>query len=414
MQCKECNKELGNQINNEHLFACCGLTLQEYALRHHLPLDLLLNADQINQSDDVTQYIKPENSSNQQVQDVLAGLYMADAIQQEGEFSLITLGIRRLEQLLWYQNALQIIGFQFKQEYFYENYSHRVIAKNSLKIPTKFLPARISTRIVNSSDESLLQQISVLIAHVGELHAGYLFIDFPKAEDAQRIEAELAKKHQIRLKPLDVTEHENGQLMRSETLEDTTRLISLLSDYLKEIPNACERFFEQHEEATVVKELVFDSAHFITDHPDKCVNLHGGRYAMNVKVKDHIDPLTGFVLDYGYLKRIAKEKIVDKLDHHNLNYVASELSWRSSTELLNIFIWEKLIEYLPGLTELQIYETSQSHCCFVGPSLDELQKKGGSELLKHFSSDELGKSQLRNQLRNILNQSAQRRLKVIG
>ena len=135
---------------------------------------------------------------------------------------------------------------------------------------------------------------------------------------------------------------------------------------------------------------------------------------MNVKVKDHIDPLTGFVLDYGYLNRIAKEKIVDKLDHHNLNYVASELSWRSSTELLNIFIWEKLIEYLPGLTELQIYETSQSHCCFVGPSLDELQKKGGSELLKHFSSDELGKSQLRNQLRNILNQSAQRRLKVIG
>ena len=40
-----------------------ALTLQEYALRHHLPLDLLLNADQINQSDDVKQYIKPENSS---------------------------------------------------------------------------------------------------------------------------------------------------------------------------------------------------------------------------------------------------------------------------------------------------------------------------------------------------------------
>lgn len=414
MQCNECNKELGNHINNEHLFACCGLTLQEYALRHHLPLDLLLNADQINQSEDVALYIKPENLLNQQVQDVLAGLYMADAIQQDGEFSIITLGIRRLEQLLWYQNTLQIIGFQFKQEYFYENDSHRVIAKNSLKIPTDFLPdrtsARISTKIVTSSDESLLQQISVLIAHVGELHAGYLFVDFPKVEDAQRIESELAKKHQVRLKPLDVTEHKNGQLMRCETLEDTTRLISLLSDYLQEIPNACERFFEQHEEATVVKELVFDSAHFITDHPDKCVNLHGGRYAMNVKVKDHIDPLTGFVLDYGYLKRIAKEKIVDKLDHHNLNYVSAELSWRSSTELLNIFIWEKLIEYLPGLTELQIYETSQSHCCFVGPSLDELQKKGGSALLKHFSSDELGKSQLR----NILDQSAQRRLKVIG
>ena len=131
---------------------------------------------------------------------------------------------------------------------------------------------------------------------------------------------------------------------------------------------------------------------------------------MNVKVKDHIDPLTGFVLDYGYLKRIAKEKIVNRLDHHNLNYIAAELSWRSSTELLNIFIWEQLIEYLPGLTELQIHETSQSYCCYEGPSLEELQKKGESALLRYFVSDELGKSQLR----NILSQNTLRGLKVIG
>lgn len=406
MQCNECNKELGNQISNEHLYDCCGLTLQEYALRHHLPLDLLLNSDQINQSDDSAQYLKPSKSTNQQVQDILAGLYMADAVQQEDEFTFITLGIRRLEQLLWYQQVLQTLGFQFKQEYFYENDSHRVIAKNSIKVPTTFLPPRI----VNSSDESFLQQVAVLVAHIGELHAGYLFIDFPNIEHATRVETELAHKYQIRLKPLAASEYEKGQLMRCETLEDTTRLINILSEYLRDIPNACERFFDRHEKATVVKELVFDSAHFITDHPDKCVNLHGGRYAMNVKVQDHIDPLTGFVLDYGYLKRIAKDKVVNELDHHNLNYVAAELSWRSSTELLNIFIWETLIEYLPGLTELQIYETSQSHCCYVGPSLDELQKNGKSALLRYFVSDELGKSQLR----NLLSQSAQRRLKVIG
>lgn len=406
MRCNECNKELGNQIDNEHLFACCGLTLQEYALRHHLPLDLLLNSDQINQQDDIAKYLKPTQTSTQLAQDVLAGLYMADAITPQGDFTVITLGIRRLEQLLWYQQSLQVIGFQFKQEYFYENDSHRVVAKNSIKVPTSYLPPRI----VNSSDESFLQQIAVLIGHIGELHTGYLFLDFPKIDDVKRVETELAKKYQIRLAPLDASGYEKGQLMRCETLEDTSRLISLLSEYLQDIPNARERFFEQHEEAVVVKELVFDSAHFITDHPDKCVNLHGGRYAMNVKVKDQIDPLTGFVLDYGYLKRIAKQKIVNELDHHNLNYVAAELSWRSSTELLNIFIWEKLIEYLPGLTELQIYETSQSHCTYTGPSLDELQKKGKSALLRYFVSDELGTSKLR----NLLSQSSQRRLKVIG
>jgi 6-pyruvoyl tetrahydropterin synthase/QueD family protein len=406
MQCNECKKELGVQISNQHLYACCGLTLQEYALKHHIPLDLLVNPDQVNQVDCISSYEKPIDVSNQQVQDILTGLSIANALCQEGEFTIITLGIRRLEQLLWYQNILQSIGFKYKQEYFYDNDSHRVIARNSLKIPTAFLPPRI---VCNSSD-SFVYQLAVLVAHIGELHSGYLFIDFPHITDAERIKLELANKHQIRLKSLFASQHDSGKLMRCETLEDTVRLLGLLSEKLKKIPNASERFFTQHEEALVSKELVFDSAHFISDHPDKCVNLHGGRYTMNVKVKDQIDPLTGFVMDYGYLKRITKDKIINHLDHHNLNYVATELSWRSSTELLSIFIWEKLIEYLPGLTELQIFETNQSHCCFVGPSLDELQKKGSSELLKYFKSDDLGKSQLR----NLLNRSIQPKLKVIG
>ena len=333
--------------------ACSGLTLQEYAIRHHLPLDLVLNSDQINQTDDASAYQEPNKNMHQQVQDIIAGLYMAQALKREGEFTVISLGIRRLEQLLWYLKSLQTVGFQYRQEYFYENSGHRVIAKNKLKVPTAFLPPRI----VHSSKESFLQQLTVLIAQIGEIHAGYLFIDFPNRKDAVRVEDELARSYQIRLKHLSVSEHEDGRLVRCETLEDTTRLLNLICMYLKEIPNASERFFESQEQATIVKELVFDSAHFITDHPDKCVNLHGGRYAMNVKVRDHIDPLTGFVVDYGYLKRIVTQKIVNDLDHHNLNYVASELSWRSSTELLSIFIWERLIEYFPGLTELQIFET---------------------------------------------------------
>ena len=406
MFCLECEKDVGIQLSNEHLFTCSGLTIQEYAIRHHLPLDLILNSDQINRVDSVTNYKKPNKTSNRFTQDVLAGLHLANAIKNEDEFTVITLGVRRLEQLLWYLNALQLIGFQYRQEYFYENASHRVIAKNRLKIPTSFLPPKI----VHSSQESFLLQLAVLVAHIGEIHSGYIFIDFPFKEDAKKIENELAKKYQIRFKPLAGSENAQGILMRCETLEDTDRLLNLISNYLQEIPNARERFFESHDRATVVKELVFDSAHFITDHPDKCVNLHGGRYALNVKVSDSIDPLTGFVVDYGYLKRIVKQKIVNELDHHHLNYTASELSWRSSTELLSIFIWEQLIEFLPGLSELQIFETSQSHCSYKGPSLQELQKQGRSALLKYFTSEKFGKSQLR----NLLNSDNLRRLKVIG
>jgi len=106
--------------------------------------------------------------------------------------------------------------------------------------------------------------------------------------------------------------------------------------------------------------------------------------------------LTGFVIDYGYLKSVVKHRVIKYLDHQNLNYVHADLGWRSSTELINIFIWEQLIDYLPGLEELQTYETTQSYCVYRGPSLEEFQNRTGDSLLKHFSNQKLGQSMLRN------------------
>ena len=49
MQCLECGNEVAN-LDNRHLLRCCSLTLQEYAIRHHLPLDLLIDRALINQA----------------------------------------------------------------------------------------------------------------------------------------------------------------------------------------------------------------------------------------------------------------------------------------------------------------------------------------------------------------------------
>lgn len=406
MQCLDCRKDVGSQLTNEHLLACSGLTLQEYALRHHLPLDMILSTDQINQADDISLYRKPGRSVNKLALDVLAGLEMARALKQHGEFTIVSLGIRRLEQLLWYLESLCSLGFQFRQEYTYEDSTHRVIAKNSLKIPSAWLASQIE----QSSTGSFLQRLSILVAHIGEIHAGYLFIDFPESKDAIRISDHLERNFHIHLKHLDASKHENGILARCKTRTDSSCLLSLVKEYLENIPVAKDRFFGKYDQATVVKELVFDSAHFITDHPGKCANLHGGRYAMRVKVRDQIDPLTGFVVDYGHLKQTVSRKVIAKLDHQTLNYVTAGLSWRSSTELLTVYIWENLIEYLPGLTELQIFETDRSYCSYTGPKLHELQKRGQNVLLDYFSSDNLGKSGLR----WLLHQDMRERLKVIG
>jgi 6-pyruvoyl tetrahydropterin synthase/QueD family protein len=202
----------------------------------------------------------------------------------------------------------------------------------------------------------------------------------------------------IELVVLESADSVGGAVVRSHTRTDTERLFACLDSCLRPMPGVQARFHENTPQVTVVKEVVFDSAHFITDHPAKCSNLHGGRYKLQVKVAGRIDPCTGCVIDYGYLKRVVNRRVVEAFDHHTLNYVAAELAWRSSTEMLCVYIWERLIEYLPGMVELQLYETEQSWCHYRGPDLGVFQQQGGSVLLHHFTGMDAGDDELRQQL----------------
>ena len=118
----------------------------------------------------------------------------------------------------------------------------------------------------------------------------------------------------------------------------------------------------------------------------KCKNLHGGRYNIEISIKDRIDPLTGFVIDYSLIKNITKNLVINKFDHKTLNLTCTELAWRSSTEFLAIVIWEILVEYLPSISKIKIFETETSFCEFKGSSLEEFQKNGPSEILNYFKN----------------------------
>ena len=55
MRCLECDTET-ERLDGAHLRECCGLTLQEYALRHGLALDALLAPGQRDLPDDPAAY----------------------------------------------------------------------------------------------------------------------------------------------------------------------------------------------------------------------------------------------------------------------------------------------------------------------------------------------------------------------
>jgi len=391
MKCLECKAELAS-VTNEHLAECCGLTLQEYAIKHHCSLDLLVNESDVNCMDDVQHYALPSEIAGQRANTIMQALLLTQSFTLEQEYWTLHSDIRRLDELLWYARELNVFGIQYRQDYIYSSSSHRVLAENKLKVPVVYEHKFPSAQQYTLSE----LYVAVLVAQCGEYLNSYVYLRLPQTPVIEKLIKQLRDDYQIRWMQLDSLDAQDEILYRTVSIQDAQRLLRVIEPELKQIPCVCDRYFADTEEAVVSKELVFDSAHFITDHPGKCENLHGGRYTLNVKVRGSIDPLTGFVIDYGYLKSVVKHRVIKYLDHQNLNYVHADLGWRSSTELINIFIWEQLIDYLPGLEELQTYETTQSYCVYRGPSLEEFQNRTGDSLLKHFSNQKLGQSMLRN------------------
>ncbi len=70
----------------------------------------------------------------------------------------------------------------------------------------------------------------------------------------------------------------------------------------------------------VSKQFNFEAAHALLGYDGKCKNIHGHSYKMFVTIKgepinDPNNVKNGMVLDFGDLKRIVKNNIVDVYDH---------------------------------------------------------------------------------------------------
>jgi 6-pyruvoyltetrahydropterin/6-carboxytetrahydropterin synthase len=70
----------------------------------------------------------------------------------------------------------------------------------------------------------------------------------------------------------------------------------------------------------VTKEFSFETGHALYGYDGKCKNVHGHSYKLSVTVigvpvtkKDAVK--LGMVIDFGDLKKIVKEEVVDPFDH---------------------------------------------------------------------------------------------------
>jgi 6-pyruvoyltetrahydropterin/6-carboxytetrahydropterin synthase len=102
-------------------------------------------------------------------------------------------------------------------------------------------------------------------------------------------------------------------------------------------------------------------------------NWHGHNFELITTVKGLPDPDTGFVVDLKQLSNLIRDKVIDKLDHKNLNMdVDFMLGKMASCEILVMEIWKILQPEVARITpngqlhSLKLYETPRNFVEYFG------------------------------------------------
>ena len=136
----------------------------------------------------------------------------------------------------------------------------------------------------------------------------------------------------------------------------------------------------------ITKQFTFETGHALYGYDGKCRNVHGHSYKLSVTVvgtpiTDTNNVKLGMVIDFGDLKKIVKEEIVDVFDHatvFNKNTPHVELAkelenrghnvllvdYQPTSEMMVIDFADKIKRRLPEsikLHSLRLRETDTSY-----------------------------------------------------
>lgn len=112
----------------------------------------------------------------------------------------------------------------------------------------------------------------------------------------------------------------------------------------------------------VTKQFSFEAAHSLPHLPatHKCHHLHGHSYGVTVVCEGDLDPEKSWVVDYADISAIM-QPIIQSLDHQNLNDV---LGIATTAENLAFWIFMKLRDSLPSLSEVHVQETKNTNVVY--------------------------------------------------
>ena len=119
---------------------------------------------------------------------------------------------------------------------------------------------------------------------------------------------------------------------------------------------------------TITKKFEFCYGHCLPGHKGKCKFQHGHNSCLEIEIDNHhgVDTYKSMIMDFADLKAIVKDRIIDYLDHKNLNDLPEFQDKAPTAENIVDWIVFNLAQSVGSplefcLVRVRLYETPDSY-----------------------------------------------------
>ncbi len=117
---------------------------------------------------------------------------------------------------------------------------------------------------------------------------------------------------------------------------------------------------------TIYHAFGFESARRLPKLPAShiCSRLHGNTFRLKVGVTGPLRESEGWIMDFAEVAAVVRP-VLDEIDHCLLNEVPGLEN--PTTEMIAIWLWERISTRLQGLSEIELRENDTTGCVYRGP-----------------------------------------------
>lgn len=107
----------------------------------------------------------------------------------------------------------------------------------------------------------------------------------------------------------------------------------------------------------------FSAAHHLLNYQGKCENPHGHNWKVEVYAQGEELDESGMLIDFTVLKS-ELNKVLDRLDHYDLNNLEEFKDISPSSENISKFIYLELKKIIPQITKICVWETERARATY--------------------------------------------------